>query len=550
MRSVLTLLAALGLAACLAAAADQRPAEGPKPRAVARDGQDLVFFHGSRPYRFRLHLQVKGRPFLADWGAVIGHLFRYLDADGDGVLSQAELARAPSPRQWLQLLEGATELEPDAAPDLAAVAGAPAAGPVTPARLESYYRRSAAGPLRVEWGWRQGGDDALTVALFQHLDRDRDGKLARAELEAAFPALHKLDANGDEMVTPGELLGGGYAPPEFLFHKAADHEPVPHPFPVLVLHPDHPVDLPKRLLDRYDRDGNGKLSRAEFGLDPAAFGRLDADRDGELDAAELARWRDLPPDLEVVVPLDAPGRLDMTVVPAGPADPPAVAARRARHGGLVLSFRDQQVELLCAEGQAVRKARRKSLLAGFGKGPLTGKDIYQPPFTRVGLFRLADRDGDGKLSRQEYAAYLDLVDNVQATITFLTVVDRGRTLFELLDADHDGRLSQRELRSAWARVAPWARAGALRRGHIPQQFQLTLSHGARLPDQAPSIAGARPQRGPLWFRKMDRNGDGDVSRTEFLGTAEQFRRIDTDGDGLIDAQEAERADRSFRRQRP
>jgi hypothetical protein len=39
---------------------------------------------------------------------------------------------------------------------------------------------------------------------------------------------------------------------------------------------------------------------------------------------------------------------------------------------------------------------------------------------------------------------------------------------------------------------------------------------------------------------MDRNGDGDLSRGEFLGTAEQFGRMDADGDGLVSAREAQK----------
>ena len=54
---------------------------------------------------------------------------------------------------------------------------------------------------------------------------------------------------------------------------------------------------------------------------------------------------------------------------------------------------------------------------------------------------------------------------------------------------------------------------------------------------------AEPARGPVWFQKMDRNRDGDVSRKEFLGTDEQFRAIDANGDGLISVEEAERYDK-------
>jgi hypothetical protein len=60
-----------------------------------------------------------------------------------------------------------------------------------------------------------------------------------------------------------------------------------------------------------------------------------------------------------------------------------------------------------------------------------------------------------------------------------------------------------------------------------------------------------PERtaGPRWFRKMDRNRDGDVSRREFLGTDEEFRGFDTDGDGLISVKEAERADKLLRKEK-
>jgi len=173
----------------------------------------------------------------------------------------------------------------------------------------------------------------------------------------------------------------------------------------------------------------------------------------------------------------------------------------------------------------------------------------------IALFQYADRNGDGKLTEKELNAFLDAIDDGANASATLTVADHGAGLFELLDANRDGRLSIRELRTGWERVAPWdkAKAGAISRDQIPRQYQLTVRQGppedARF-RQVTRFPGGPPPggsgRGPVWFRKMDRNGDGDVSPREWLGSLEDFQKIDTDHDGLISAEEAEKADAWFR----
>ena len=89
-------------------------------------------------------------------------------------------------------------------------------------------------------------------------------------------------------------------------------------------------------------------------------------------------------------------------------------------------------------------------------------------------------------------------------------------------------------------------------GNLADACTVTGVHEAAAFNQA-GTGYTRPPtdaRGPAWFRKMDRNGDGDVSRAEFLGSKEDFDRIDTDHDGLISLEEAEAFDKLTRPAKP
>jgi Ca2+-binding EF-hand superfamily protein len=255
--------------------------------------------------------------------------------------------------------------------------------------------------------------------------------------------------------------------------------------------------------------------------------------------------------VELVVPLERPEWRQVQVVR------PSRLPLRALGDGLAVMLGSWaiDVELLAGSrppgGMPPRQRGVFRSLDTDKNGFLDAKELYQPPFTYVSWLRLADRDGDGKLSEKEFSAFADLQGKLRGGVTFLRVVDEGQSLFRLLDADRDGRLGPRELRSAWSRLSRRipGQKGVVTRAMLPRHFRLTLRQGQAFAEPAgfPMPSPPRiPTRGPLWFRKMDRNGDGDVSRREWLGTEEEFRKIDRDGDGLISAAEAEAYDRRFR----
>src|SRR5262245_105262 len=145
----------------------------------------------------------------------------------------------------------------------------------------------------------------------------------------------------------------------------------------------------------------------------------------------------------------------------------------------------------------------------------------------------------------------------------MSIADQGKGLFDILDKNGDGRLSVREMRDAVKLIDKLDQNGdgLLESGEIPRRYTAGVRRGPAGGGGdgfggvvAVNYYGGRqrsvpqPAAGPLWFRKMDRNRDGDVSRREFLGSDELFKMIDTDGDGLISVEEAQKADALFRKQ--
>ncbi len=509
---------------------------------AAPDVQDLIVLGPTRPLVLRLHITLDGRPFREVGQERFDELCDAQDRDGRLSVEQADLvARGMNGgvRGTPRSVAGDASLRAQVAEDQTVDRTVLAAHIHKILPPFSLYGRSMI--------TRSAG-----LALFPLLDTNQDYQLSAAELAAAERQLKQRDFNDDGVITAFELIldpaaiadaadptGGGYG--------ALQEEPV------MLLGPGvAPDDVARRLLQRYDRDDDGTISLAaserELNLPESIAGMLDRDGDGHLDRDELAAFTDRDPDVELGVALGQVSARERRGNRQRIQLEPGWRARQKLLSGYDLKLGDVEIDLTINNRNPQQADLYRFTVTDRDRNEYVDLSEAQASEISAEAFAAMDVDGDQKVYEGEFNSFLADQSAAASVRLQLHVFDCGQDLFSLLDVDANGVLSPRELRTAASilLVEDKNGDGSLNGNEIPQRLLLELVRGADPPpDEARLKAGhvamsasEALSNGPLWFRKMDRNNDGDLTPQEFIGSLATFEKLDSNGDGLIDVDEA------------
>ncbi len=501
-----------------------------------------------RPMLFRLHITINGQPFRQLWQERFNELFTAEDRDGDGRVTVEQgdtIARD---------LNGSLRDPPkSAAKDSSLRSAASADGTVDRQALLAYIDKVLpAFSLRRRAVIAQGS----ALALFPLLDTDHNHQLSADELAAAEGQLMQRDFDDDRVITGPELILDPNAIAAAADPAAADRQLDPDDGSVLAIDASTTAEqVAERLLKHYDRNRDGRLTTSvpdvEIKLPGEIMGRLDANRDGALDRDELAAFVDRRPDLELNFAMG-----HVTATQGRDRSRPSLESgfrmRKKLDGGYKLNLGEADIDF-----NRNNRDPQQADLVEFRTYDADNNeyiDSREAGANNIGraAFAEMDSDGDGKIVKGEFTSFMNRQNAAAATRVQLEISDLGQDLFTVLDTDMDGVLSPRELRHARDILATGDKNGdgSLNGDEIPQRTVFELVRGVDDRSEAEArVARGRAARstakastaGPLWFRKMDRNNDGDVSPHEFVGPLEAFKKLDANHDGLVDRDEAEAA---------
>lgn len=367
--------------------------------------------------------------------------------------------------------------------------------------------------------------------LMSLIDRDGNGQLSDEEMDSAPDHLRSSDADDNELVTLTEIAGYRNDLP------AGDDRATATQESILAL-ADSTVwkQLHAALVARYG---------AQRALPWAVA--VDDDKDGKLSEEELKQLATIEAPLVLDIALGTRTRLRDTVAITRMADELKRIARvdRGADGKLLLDLISLRIEVLAPNPKPSPRmfaGQATAYLSNFDKdknGYLERKELSDPAL--AAQFDAWDADANGMLFVDEIRDALEKADRPNWQRISVAGLVQGTDLFGQLDENRDQQLGHREVTGAAERLRTVALEDdetirvAIARGSETYKY---LTKGAKPLTRRQPVATSGSS-GQGWFAHMDTNGDGDISRREFLGTAPQFSKLDANSDGYIDQEEAE-----------
>lgn len=515
------------------------------------DAYHLVLLAQPHPVILRLTVQVDGEGLKSVRRSFAARLLKQYDQNGDESLDKTEAEKIPP------LVKAASAAETlSVSASWVSVDRDPADEKVTVPELADWIDRVLGFPMSLS---SKPQRNTQSIDLFGLLDTNHDGRLSLEEQKNAAQAIRKLDLDEDDAFTIEEL-----APLQAERQRAAAQAGMQPPAadqPLLLLSDDELYrSAAERLIQRYTpADGSSAtgLSADALGIDVAELTPFDGDRDGSLNAAELAAFLKSPPvhvELAVQLANAKPGKPSLRVTRDRIRAFADDKMRRANRLMLVANSVDVEwwVQGKNRENTSDNRNLFKTrfLTADRDKNGYVSEEEFGALRLSEATFAQVDRDGNGMIVVDEVMTYVEQESSSSQSRIDLTVTHDGKSVFEVLDTNLDRRLSIRELRKAVELLKPFDRDGDQEIATVeligkfkavlelgkPAEFRRTGEMRGDNNSTAPRVN--RPTEGPDWFLRMDRNRDGDVTRREFLGPVARFRELDADGDGLISSVEA------------
>ena len=305
-------------------------------------------------------------------------------------------------------------------------------------------------------------------------DKNGDGRVGRDEWDGTVDIFTKIDANGDNYLTVNE----------FSVHIRTLESPN--------------YGKSQKIIQKMDKDGDGKLSRGEWTGQAKFYDQIDANRDKRLTIQELTAHYDSLAGSNGGKKTGGKG----TAQKSKSKNPKELIKKMDKDGDGKLSRdewtgqakfydqidADQDKRLTIAE----LTAHYESLAGANGGKKTGGKGAAQKTRSKdpEEMIKKMDTDGDGLVARDEW---------------------KGQAVdYDKIDANRDARVTLAELT---AHIAASANSGGGKK------------------------SGGKAKNPKEIIKKMDTDGDGLIAREEWEGEKDKFDQFDADHDSRLTAEE-------------